>query len=53
MTLDVLRPIGNIICGLASEEEDVILSHHSQDENKQNKYIVLIDPLDGSFQYSC
>ena len=38
----------NIICGLASEEEDEFISINSQDENHQNKYVVLIDPLDGS-----
>ena len=38
----------NIICGLASEEEDDFITINSQDENHQNKYIVLIDPLDGS-----
>lgn len=38
----------NIICGLASEEEDDFISINSQDENHQNKYVVLIDPLDGS-----
>jgi len=38
----------NIICGLASEEEDEFICINSQDENHQNKYVVLIDPLDGS-----
>jgi fructose-1,6-bisphosphatase I len=38
----------NIICGLASEEEDDFICINSQDENHQNKYIVLTDPLDGS-----
>lgn len=38
----------NIICGLASEEEDDYITINSQDENNQNKYVVLIDPLDGS-----
>ncbi len=38
----------NIICGLASEEEDDFITINSQDENHQNKYVVLIDPLDGS-----
>lgn len=38
----------NIVCGIASEEEDDFISVNSQDENHQNKYIVLIDPLDGS-----
>lgn len=38
----------NIVCGIASEEEDDFISINSQDKNNQNKYIVLIDPLDGS-----
>ena len=38
----------NIVCGIASEEEDDFVSINSQDENNQNKYVVLIDPLDGS-----
>ncbi|MCH2216766.1 MAG: class 1 fructose-bisphosphatase [Flavobacteriales bacterium] len=38
----------NIICGIASEEEDNFIAINSQDENHQNKYVVLIDPLDGS-----
>ncbi|NAY92608.1 class 1 fructose-bisphosphatase [Muricauda sp. JGD-17] len=37
-----------IVCGIASEEEDDFISINSFDENHQNKYIVLIDPLDGS-----
>ncbi len=38
----------NIVCGIASEEEDDFISINSQDENNQNKYVVLMDPLDGS-----
>ncbi|HLT53942.1 MAG TPA: class 1 fructose-bisphosphatase [Flavobacteriaceae bacterium] len=38
----------NIVCGIASEEEDNFITINSQDENHQNKYVVLIDPLDGS-----
>jgi fructose-1,6-bisphosphatase I len=38
----------NIVCGIASEEEDDFVAINSQDENNQNKYVVLIDPLDGS-----
>lgn len=38
----------NIVCGIASEEEESFISINSQDENHQNKYIVLMDPLDGS-----
>jgi len=37
-----------IVCGIASEEEDDYITINSQDENHQNKYVVLIDPLDGS-----
>ena len=37
-----------IVCGIASEEEDSFISINSNDNNHQNKYIVLIDPLDGS-----
>ncbi len=37
-----------IVCGIASEEEDDFISINSNDEQNQNKYIVLIDPLDGS-----
>ena len=38
----------NIVCGIASEEEDDFISVNSQDGGYQNKYVVLIDPLDGS-----
>tara|TARA_B100000795_G_C22804735_1_gene444092 strand:- start:847 stop:1854 length:1008 start_codon:yes stop_codon:yes gene_type:complete len=38
----------NIVCGIASEEEEDFIRINSQDENHQNNYIVLIDPLDGS-----
>ncbi|MED5355105.1 MAG: class 1 fructose-bisphosphatase [Bacteroidota bacterium] len=38
----------NIICGLASEEDDTYISVNSIDNKNQNKYVVLIDPLDGS-----
>jgi fructose-1,6-bisphosphatase I len=37
-----------IVCGIASEEEDDFISINSSDNRHQNKYIVLIDPLDGS-----
>lgn len=37
-----------IVCGIASEEEDDFISINSNDERNQNKYVVLIDPLDGS-----
>ena len=37
-----------IVCGIASEEEEDFISINSNDEKHQNKYVVLIDPLDGS-----
>lgn len=37
-----------IVCGIASEEEDDFISINSYDKQHQNKYVVLIDPLDGS-----
>lgn len=37
-----------IICGLASEEEDDFITVAGFENNHQNKYVVLIDPLDGS-----
>jgi fructose-1,6-bisphosphatase I len=37
-----------IVCGIASEEEDDFISINSGDNRHQNKYVVLIDPLDGS-----
>ena len=37
-----------IVCGIASEEEDDFITVNSHDEQHQNKYVVLIDPLDGS-----
>lgn len=37
-----------IVCGIASEEEDDFISINSNDNRNQNKYVVLIDPLDGS-----
>ena len=38
----------NIVCGIASEEEEDYIAINSYDKNHQNKYVVLIDPLDGS-----
>ena len=37
-----------IVCGIASEEEEDFISINSNDEKHQNKYVVLIDPMDGS-----
>jgi fructose-1,6-bisphosphatase I len=38
----------DIVCGIASEEEDDFITINSKDSNNQNKYVVLIDPLDGA-----
>lgn len=38
----------NILCGLASEEEDDFISIKGQNGNYNNKYVLLMDPLDGS-----
>jgi fructose-1,6-bisphosphatase I len=38
----------NIVCGIASEEEHEFISINSLNSQNQNKYVVLIDPLDGS-----
>lgn len=37
-----------IICGIASEEEDDFVTISGSDEANSSKYVVLIDPLDGS-----
>ena len=37
-----------IVCGIASEEEDHYIEVNSSDKQHQNKYVVLMDPLDGS-----
>ncbi len=37
-----------IVCGIASEEEENFVALNSDDNKNQNKYVVLIDPLDGS-----
>ncbi|BAV94423.1 class 1 fructose-bisphosphatase [Ichthyobacterium seriolicida] len=38
----------NIVCGIASEEQDTFITINSRDNKHQNKYVVLLDPLDGS-----
>ena len=38
-----------IVCGFASEEEEDFIAISSKNNNKRNNYVVLIDPLDGSF----
>ncbi|MDY7396422.1 class 1 fructose-bisphosphatase [Aureibaculum sp. 2210JD6-5] len=37
-----------IVCGIASEEEDDFVTISGNDKANNNKYVVLIDPLDGS-----
>lgn len=37
-----------IVCGIASEEEDDFITIKGRNQKNDNKYIVLIDPLDGS-----
>lgn len=37
-----------IVCGIASEEEDDYITIRGRNEKNDNKYVVLIDPLDGS-----
>lgn len=38
----------NIVCGIASEEEDDFLLIKGNQDRNDNKYVVLLDPLDGS-----
>lgn len=37
-----------IVCGIASEENDEYITIQGQNKDHQNKYVVLMDPLDGS-----
>lgn len=37
-----------IVCGIASEEEDDFISIKGGNKKNDNKYVVLMDPLDGS-----
>jgi len=37
-----------IVCGIASEEEDDFIAIQGKNKKNDNKYIVLMDPLDGS-----
>ena len=37
-----------IVCGIASEEEDDFITIQGRNGQNDNKYVVLIDPLDGS-----
>jgi len=37
-----------IVCGIASEEEDDFVTIRGKHGTNENKYVMLIDPLDGS-----
>jgi fructose-1,6-bisphosphatase I len=37
-----------IVCGIASEENDEFITVEGNDKGHNNKYVVLMDPLDGS-----
>lgn len=37
-----------IVCGIASEEEDNFVIVEGQNKTNENKYVLLMDPLDGS-----
>lgn len=37
-----------IVCGIVSEENDNFITVHGNDEGNNNKYVILMDPLDGS-----
>lgn len=37
-----------IVCGIASEENDDFITVQGNDNSNSNKYVVLMDPLDGS-----
>ncbi len=37
-----------IVCGIASEEEDNFVIVHGKNKTNDNKYVLLMDPLDGS-----
>jgi fructose-1,6-bisphosphatase I len=36
-----------IVCGIASEENDDFITVEGSDNSHNNKYVVLMDPLDG------
>tara|TARA_B100000809_G_scaffold266925_1_gene333103 strand:+ start:28596 stop:29015 length:420 start_codon:yes stop_codon:yes gene_type:complete len=38
----------NIVCGIVSEEDDDFISIEGNDKSNNNKYVVCMDPLDGS-----
>ena len=37
-----------IVCGIASEENDDFITVQGSDDSHNNKYVLLMDPLDGS-----
>ena len=37
-----------IVCGIASEENDEFITVEGSDKSHNNKYVILMDPLDGS-----
>lgn len=37
-----------IVCGIASEENDEFITVQGSDKENNNKYVLLMDPLDGS-----
>ena len=39
---------GGEVCGIASEENDDFITVQGSDDSHNNKYVVLMDPLDGS-----
>ena len=41
-------PIREVVCGIASEENDNFIEIKSGENGYLSKYVVLIDPLDGS-----
>lgn len=38
----------DIVCGIVSEEDDEIISIEGNDKSNNNKYVISMDPLDGS-----
>lgn len=38
----------DVVCGIVSEEEENFISLHGSDKSNNGKYVVLMDPLDGS-----
>lgn len=38
----------DIACGIVSEEEESFISIQGSDQSNNGKYVVLMDPLDGS-----